>query len=344
MKLRDIASLVNGEVIGPSEADDIEITGVSGIRSAQEGDITFLSAERYRKYLTGCKASCVLIKEPIEGLQTTQLRVSNPHLAFAKLLGHFYIKPQKPLGISKHAIVSDKATVGKDVSIFPFSYISENVSIGNGTIIYPHVFVGHDTTIGKDCVIYPNVTLRENVKICNRVIVHSGSVIGSDGFGYVFEGGKHHKIPQVGGVIIEDDVEIGSNVSIDRATTGNTIIGAGTKIDNLVQIAHNVTVGKNSIIIAQVGIGGSTEIGDFVTLAGQVGVADHVTIESGTIIGAQSGIMGHVAKGIYTGSPVMPHREWLKTQAIIAKLPDLYKKIRELQEKIKNLERRDEPA
>jgi UDP-3-O-[3-hydroxymyristoyl] glucosamine N-acyltransferase len=344
VKLRDIASFVKGEVIGPPKADDIEITGVSGIRSAQKGDITFLSAERYKKYLAGCKASCILIKEPIEGLQTTQLRVSNPHLAFAKLLGHFYIKPQTPLGISENAIVSDKASIGKDVSIFPFSYISDHVSIGNGTIIYPHVFAGHDTTIGEDCIIYPNVTLRENVRIGNRVIVHSGSVIGSDGFGYVFEEGKHHKIPQVGGVIIEDDVEIGSNVSVDRATTGNTIISAGTKIDNLVQIAHNVSIGRNSLIISQVGIAGSTEIGDYVTLAGQVGIADHVTIESGTMIGAQSGVMGNVAKGIYTGTPVMPHREWLKTQAIIAKLPELYKKIRELEEKIKKLERRDESA
>ena len=188
------------------------------------------------------------------------------------------------------------------------------------------------------------MTLRENVRIGNRVIIHAGSVIGSDGFGYVFDEGRHHKIPQVGGVIIEDDVEIGSNVSIDRATTGNTIIGAGTKIDNLVQIAHNVTIGKNSLIIAQVGVAGSTEIGDYVTLAGQVGIVDHVTIESGTIIGAQSGVLGNIAKGIYSGSPVMPHRDWLKTQAIIAKLPELYKKIRELEGKIKELERRNQPA
>jgi UDP-3-O-[3-hydroxymyristoyl] glucosamine N-acyltransferase len=341
VKLRDIASLLNGEVIGTPDADDVEITGVSGIRSAQEGDITFLSAERYRQYLPECKASCVLVKELVKGLNIAQLRVSNPHLAFAQLLGHFYIRPQKPLGISENATVSDTATIGKDVSIFPFSYISDNVSIGNGTIICPYVFIGHNTTIGEGCVIYPNVVLRENVKIGNRVIVHSGSVIGSDGFGYVFEGGKHHKIPQVGGVIIEDDVEIGSNVSIDRATTENTIIGAGTKIDNLVQIGHNVIVGKNSIIVSQVGIGGSTEIGDYVTLAGQVGISDHVTIESGTMIGAQSGVMGHVAKGIYSGSPIMPHREWLKTQAIIAKLPELYKKIKELEGKIKELEGRD---
>lgn len=344
MKLRDIASLLNGEVIGTPDADDVEISGVSGIRSAREGDITFISAERYRRHLPECKASCVLVKEPIKGLNIAQLRVSNPHLAFARLLGHFYVKPQKLLGISDNAIVSDKANIGKDVSIFPFSYISDNVSIGNGTIIYPYVFIGHNTAIGEDCVIYPNVVLRENVKIGNRVIVHSGSVIGSDGFGYVFEGGKHHKIPQVGGVIIEDDVEIGSNVSIDRATTENTIIGAGTKIDNLVQIGHNVMVGKNSIIVSQVGIGGSTEIGDYVTLAGQVGISDHVTIESGTLIGAQSGVMGHIAKGVYSGSPIMPHREWLKTQVILAKLPELYKRIKELEGKIKELEGRDEPA
>jgi UDP-3-O-[3-hydroxymyristoyl] glucosamine N-acyltransferase len=341
VKLRDIALLVNGEVIGPPEADDLEIIGVSGISSAREGDITFLSADRYRKYLQECRASCILVREPMEGLKMTQLRVSNPHLAFAKLLGHFYIEPRKPLGISEHAILSDKAIIGKDVSIFPFSYISDNVSVGNGTIIYPHVFIGHDTAIGEDCIIYSNVTLREKVKIGSRVIVHSGSVIGSDGFGYVFEEGKHHKIPQVGGVIIEDDVEIGSNVSIDRATTGNTIIGAGTKIDNLVQVAHNVTIGRNSLIIAQVGIAGSTEIGDYVTLAGQVGVADHTTIESGTMIGAQSGVTGNLIKGIYSGSPVMPHRDWLKAQAVFAKLPELHKKIRELEEKIRELERRD---
>ncbi len=340
MKLREIASFLNGEVIGDP---DIEIAGVSGIDSAREGDITFFSADRYRKQLPGCRASCVMVKEVINGLNMTQLKVSNPHLAFAKLLEHFYINPQEPIGISADAIVSDKATIGNDVSIFPFTYISDGVSIDDRTIIYPYVFVGHNTMIGKDCAIYPNVVLRENVKIGNRVIIHSSSVIGSDGFGYVFEEGRHYKIPQVGGVIIEDDVEIGSNVSVDRATTGNTVIGEGTKIDNLVQIAHNVTIGKNSIIIAQVGIGGSTEIGDFVTLAGQVGITDHIKIESGTMIGAQSGVLGNVSKGVYSGSPVMPHRDWLKAQVILAKLPELYKKIQELEEKLKELERRDHP-
>ncbi|MEW6214056.1 MAG: UDP-3-O-(3-hydroxymyristoyl)glucosamine N-acyltransferase [Nitrospirota bacterium] len=341
MKLKEIASLFNGEIIGPPEADDIEITGVSGIKEAKEGDITFVSAERYIKDLSGCRASCVIVKEPIADVGIAQLKVSNPYLAFAKLLEHFYIKPQEPTGISKDAIVSDKAKIGDDVSIFPFSYISDGVSIGDRTVIYPYVFVGENTTIGEQCIIYPNVTLRENVKIGNRVIIHSGSVIGSDGFGYVFGEGRHYKIPQVGGVIIEDDVEIGSNVSVDRATTGNTIIGRGTKIDNLVQIAHNVKIGENSIIIAQVGIGGSTEIGDFVTLAGQVGITDHAKIESETMVGAQSGIMGHVKKGAYSGTPAISHRDWLKAQAIFAKLPELYKKIKELEERIKELERRN---
>lgn len=340
MKLGEIARLLNGEIIGPPHADDIEINGVSGIREALEGDITFLSTERYIRYLPECKASCIIVKELIDGLGIIQLRVQNPQFAFARLLEYFYIKPKSPFGISKDSFVSESAIIGKDVSISPFSYISERVLIDDRVIIYPFVYVGNDSSIGKDSIIYPNVVIRENVKIGNRVIIHSGSVIGSDGFGYVYEDGRHHKIPQIGGVIIEDDVEIGSNVSVDRATTGATIIGKGTKIDNLVQIAHNVKIGKNSIIIAQVGIAGSTEIGDFVTLAGQVGVVDHVKIESGTTIGAQSGVTKDLPKGVYSGSPTIPHREWLKAQTLFSRLPELYKRIKELEEKIKELERR----
>ncbi len=341
MKLKKLASLIKGEIIGLPQADNIEITGVSGIKEAREGDITFISAQRYVKDISGCRASCVIVKEPITGINITQLKVSNPYFAFAKLLEHFYIKPQKHIGINKKAIVSDKAKIADDVSIFPFSYISDEVSIGTGTFIYPYVFIGENTTIGEKCIIYPHVTIREGVKVGNGVIIHSGSVVGSDGFGYVFEEGRHYKIPQVGGVIIEDNVEIGSNVSIDRATTGNTIIGKGTKIDNLVQIAHNVKIGNNSIIVAQVGIGGSTEIGSYVTLAGQVGVSDHTKIESETMIGAQSGVMGHVTKGVYLGTFAIPHRNWLKSHAIFTRLPELNKKIKELEEKIKELERRN---
>ena len=338
MKLKEIASLLNGEILGDP---DTEITGVSGISEAKGGDITFVSGKRHLKEISRCKASCVLVKEPLSDTAIAQLKVSNPHLAFAKLLEYFYIKPVKPIGISTHAIVSDKAAVGKGVSIFPFAYISDETSIGDGTAIHPYVFIGEKTDIGENCIIYPHVTVRGNVRIGKRVIIHSGTVIGSDGFGYVFEEGRYYKIPQVGGVIIEDDVEIGSNVSIDRATTGNTIVGRGTKIDNLVQVGHNVKIGSNSILVAQVGVAGSSEIGDYVTLAGQVGIVDHAKIESGTMIGAQSGIMGNLAKGAYSGSPAMPHKEWLKAQAVFQRLPELYRKMRELEEKIIELERRN---
>jgi UDP-3-O-[3-hydroxymyristoyl] glucosamine N-acyltransferase len=336
MKLKEIAEILDGEIIGDN---DIDITGVSGITDAEKGDITFLSSKKHLKDLSQCKASCLIIKGPLPEINITQLKVPNPYLAFAKLLGIFYVKPRELIGISKDAIVSDKARLSKNISVLPFSYISDNVSIGKGTIIHPYVYIGEKTSIGENCIIYPNVTLREGIKIGDRVIIHSGSVIGSDGFGYVFDGGIYHKIPQVGGVIIEDDVEIGSNVSIDRATTGDTVIGKGSKIDNLSQIAHNVKIGKNSVIIAQAGIAGSSEIGDYVTLAGQVGVADHTKIDSETMIGAQSGVMGHITKGMYSGSPALPHREWLKAQAVFARLPEMQKKIRELEEKIRELER-----
>jgi UDP-3-O-[3-hydroxymyristoyl] glucosamine N-acyltransferase len=341
VKLKELASLLDGEVIGSPQTAELEITGASGVEEAGEGDITFISSKKYLRSLATCRASCVIVKDPISNLGTAQLRVSNPHLAFARVLEYFYSKPVKPIGISKGAIVSAGAKAGRNVSVFPFSYISDGVSIGDNTIIYPHVFIGENAVLGEGCVIYPHVTLREDVKLGDRVIVHSGSVIGSDGFGYIPDKGRHHKIPQVGGVIIEDDVEIGSNVSIDRATTGNTIIGKGTKIDNLCQIAHNVKIGCNSIIVSQVGIAGSTEIGDSVTLAGQVGIVDHVKIESGTIVGAQSGVITSLTKGAYAGSPALPHKDWLKAQAVFAKLPELHKKMKAIEEKIKELERRN---
>ena len=342
MKLKDIAPLVKGEIIGPPEAVDIEITGVSGIRDAREGDISFIAAQKYVKELPSCKASCVIVKETLPDITVTQLKVANPYLAFAQLLGHFYVKPKKFSGIRDESFISENSNIANDAAIFPFSYVSDGVTIGSNTIIYPHVFIGENTVIGQQCVIHPHVTLSDSVKIGDNVIIHAGSVIGSDGFGYVFDDGRYHKIPQVGGVIIEDDVEIGSNVSIDRATLGNTVIGKGTKIDNLVQIAHNVIIGNHAILVSQVGIAGSSEIGDYVTLAGQVGISDHAKIDSETIIGPQSGIRrGHVTKGTYIGSPALPQRDWLKAQAIVAKLPALNKKIRELEEKIRELERRN---
>lgn len=324
-----------------TDAPDTEIKGAAGISDAKDGDITFLASTKLVKECIESRASAVVVKEAIPEINKPQLRVSNPQYAFAKLLEHFYVKPLAPAGISNKAFVSDKAKIGKEVSVYPMAFISDGAAIGNKTLVLPGVFVGENSSIGDECLIYPNVTIRENVKIGNGVIIHSGTVIGSDGFGYVMEKGMHYKIPQVGGVIIGDYVEIGANVAIDRATTGNTIIGKGTKIDNLVQVAHNVKVGENSVIAAQVGIAGSTEIGNYVVFGGQVGVADHAKIDDGVMVGAQSGLMGHVAKGIYSGSPVIPHRDWLRSIAIFAKLPELNKRIKELEDKIEKIERRE---
>lgn len=319
---------------------ETEIRGAAGIHEVKGGEATFLADIKLLKECAGSKASCVIVRDFIPDMGKPQIIAKNPLHAFARLLEHFYIAPYKPTGISSVAFVSPKARIGNNVSILAFVSISDNAAVGDDTVLYPGVFVGEDTVIGEQCILYPNVTIREKVRIGNRVIIHPGSVIGSDGFGYVMEGGRHHKIPQVGGVIIGDDVEIGANVSIDRATTGNTFIGKGTKIDNLVQIAHNVRIGENSIIVSQVGIAGSTEIGSYVVLGGQVGVADHAKIDDGVMVGAQSGVFGHLEKGIHSGSPTIPHRDWLKSVSLFAKLPELHKRIKELEEKIKVLERR----
>lgn len=336
MKLKDFAEIIKGVIHGNPE---IEITGVSGIADAHEGDITFVSSAKYLRQACESKASCIIVKELIPDIKASQLIISNPYFAFAKAIECFYPSPTFQAGISEKAVISGRVRFGKDVSVYPCAYLSDDISIGDGTIILPGVFIGEKTTIGKNCIIHPNVVIREGVTIGDRVIIHSGTVIGSDGYGYTFEKGEHYKIPQVGGVIIEDDVEIGSNVSIDRATLGNTVIGRGTKIDNLVQIAHNVKIGERSLIIAQVAIGGSSELGSYVSIGGQAALADHTVIESGTMIAGQSGLFGHVPKGIYSGTPAMPHKNWLKSQALFAKLPEMYKRIRELENKIKSLEK-----
>jgi len=336
MNVKELAELINGEVIGDPQR---KITGVSGVREAGEGDITFIYSPQYIRYLAGTKASCVIVKDPIPDLAVPQIKVQNPQFAFAKVLEHFYPRSVPPPGISNSAAVADSASIGDNTSIYPFAYIAEGVIIGDDTVIMSGAFIGERTKIGKECLIFPNVTIREGISIGDRVIIHAGTVIGSDGFGYVLEKGEHYKIPQVGGVIIEDDVEIGSNVSIDRATIGNTIIRRGTKIDNLTQIAHNVSIGEKSLIISQVGIAGSTEIGDFAVIGGQAGIADHTTIASGTMVAAQSGLKGQIEKGIYAGSPAIPHATWLRAQALFGKLPELNKRIRALEEKITRLEK-----
>ena len=339
MKLREVASVIDGEITGDP---DIEILGVAGVHDVREGEITFLADRRLVKECARSKAACVVVKNVIPEIDKPQVVVGNPHYAFAQLLGLFSAKPERPSGVSDSARVSPHAVIGRDVTIYPFSYISDGAAIGDETVIYPGVFVGNEAVLGAGCIIYPNVTIRERVTIGRRVIIHPGAVIGSDGFGYVTEGGRHHKIPQIGSVTVGDDVEIGANVTIDRATTGSTVIGKGTKIDNLVQIGHNVSIGEHAILAGQAGVGGSTVIGNYVVLGGQVGVADHARIEDGSMLAARSGVFGHLPKGVYSGSPTLPHKEWLKATALFARLPDLQRKVKELEEKLKRLDKEEE--
>ncbi len=329
MKLKDLAGLIGGTVSGNA---DVDITGVSGINEARKGDITYVLNLDTLKDSRGLNASAVILKEEVKGLRASMVIADNPQYAFARALEVFYVKPGIPGGISEKALIGSDVVTGSDITIHPNAYIGKGAQIGSSVTISPGAYIGEGAVIGNGSFIHPRVTIREKVTLGKNVIVHAGTVIGADGFGYVLEQGRHHKIPQVGSVIIEDDVEIGANAVIDRGTVGNTVIGQGTKIDNLVQIAHNVKIGKNCIIIAQAGISGSVEIGDGVVLAGQVGVRDHIKIGNGAMIGAQSGIGSDIPGGqAYSGSPAIPHVSWLRSQSIYAKLPEVIKRLQKLE-------------
>jgi UDP-3-O-[3-hydroxymyristoyl] glucosamine N-acyltransferase len=335
MKLKDIALLLEGEIAGDP---DIEIKGVRGLDEAREDDITFLASKKHMALATRSSASCIMVADFLDGIKTSQLKVKDPQYAFAMLLGRLHKRPGWPRGTDPRAFVADDADVAADASVQAFSYVSSGVTIGKRTVICPGVFLGQGASIGEDCMLYPNVVIMDSVTVGNRVVIHAGSVVGSDGFGYLQREGKNIKVPQMGGVSIHDDVEIGACVTIDRATTGNTVIGSGTKIDNLVQIAHNVKIGENSIVVAQVGIAGSSVVGNNVMIGGQAAVSDHVNIEDGTVIGGRSGVMGSLEKGVYFGTPPIPHRQWLKASALFARLPEIYKKLASLEEKIKDIQ------
>jgi UDP-3-O-[3-hydroxymyristoyl] glucosamine N-acyltransferase len=337
--LGEIARLIGAQVAG--EPDTI-ISGISGIKEANKGDLTFLANPKYSALLNSTKASAVIVSNDITSAPTAILRTDNPSAAFTKVIDLFLkINVKHPAGVHERAVVSSKAVLGKNVAIGANVVIEDGVVVGDNTIIYSNSYVGVDTHIGNDCLIHPNVTLRERIVIGNHVIIHSGTVVGSDGFGYLTVDGKHEKIPQLGTVIIEDDVEIGANVTIDRARFDKTLIGRGTKIDNLVQIAHNVIIGKHCIIVAQVGISGSTVLGDYVTLAGQVGVAGHLTIGEKSVVMAQSGVSKSIPAGsMVFGSPAKPVNEAKKINACTSRLPELYEKVNNIGNKIKNIEGR----
>lgn len=344
--LSELAQLVDGRVIGDA---GVEICGMASIEEAGPGDITFLVHPRFRSYLKSCQASAVIVGEgfPIETPEVSGrgfLQVSHPYIAFAKILNFFKPPKQYDAQISPGATIDLTANLGEGVTVFPHVYVGKRVRVAQRTVLFPGVYLGDEVEVGEDCVLHPNATVQDGCRLGNRVVLHAGVVIGADGFGYAGEGKERVKIPQVGIVEIQDDVEIGANTTVDRATLGRTLIGRGTKIDNLVQIAHNVVVGEDSVIAAQVGIAGSTRIGNEVILAGQVGVVNHIEIGDKAKIGPQSGIPRSVPPGslLYGGLEAAPHKEWLKVMTALPHLPNLRKAVRHLERRVSQLARRSE--
>jgi UDP-3-O-[3-hydroxymyristoyl] glucosamine N-acyltransferase len=344
--LIELAQHVAGHVIGDGT---VIISKVAPIDEAVRGDITFLSHPRYQRFLPDCRASAVIVGPGVVDASRSVatlnfLEAADPYVAFAKIFSLFFPAPQYSGEVSPGAFVDPTAVVGAAVTIFPNAFVGARARIGNGTVLFPGVFLGEDSQIGTECVLHPNVVVREGCILGDRVILHAGVVIGSDGFGYAGRGAERVKIPQAGVVIIGDEVEIGANTTIDRATLGRTVIARGAKIDNLVQIAHNVVVGEFSVIAAQAGVAGSTRLGRNVTLAGQVGVVNHIEIGDGAIIGPQSGIPQSVAPGavLSGGIAAAPHQEWLKVMTLLPQLPKLWSTVRRLERQCSRLFNRAE--
>jgi len=339
LKLRDIAERLECRLEGDGE---IEIHRVAGIDDAGPGDLTFFTNPKYARALKITRASAVILSEKADPAPCAMLRVSHPYLAFAKAVELFATTSRPPAGIHRFADVAPTALVAPDAVVGPFASVGDGARVGARTLVYPNVTIGAGAQIGDDCMIHSHVSIRERVQIGHRVVVQDGAVIGSDGFGFATRpDGTHHKIPQLGAVVVEDDVEIGANAAIDRPAIGETRIGAGSKIDNLVQVAHGVTIGRNVLLAAQVGVAGSTTIEDAVTLAGQVGVSGHITVGKGTIATAQTGIPNSVEPGSFiSGYPAISNRDWLKSSAVFRKLPELRKAIADLDARLAEVEAR----
>lgn len=335
--LRVIAEHIEGELIGNP---DIIIKGILGFDDAGPDEITFIASPKYIKRIDETKAAAIIVPPQVRDAERALIRVSNPYLAFAKVSTLFHTIPRPAIGISEGAFVGDDFKHGEEISISPGVVIGNGVAVGDRVTLMAGVILGDNVVIGDDALIYPNVTILERCRIGNRVIIHAGSVIGSDGFGFASDGKRYFKIPQVGIVRIDDDVEIGAGNTIDRATFGTTWIKQGVKTDNLVHIAHNVVVGEDTIIVAQAGIAGSVTIGSHVIIAGQTAVTDHITIGDNVTVGPRSGVTKSIPAGeTVSGMPIMPHKAWLKSSIMISKLPEMEKTIRELKKRIVSLEK-----
>jgi len=336
MKLEQVASLVSGNLEGEGS---IEINGVRGVHDAKEGDITFLMQNKYLDVLKKSKASAVFVVKPVE-VSIPQIVVAKPELAFARLVKELHPEPRPQPGVHSSVVIGKKVVLGENVTLSAGVCVGDDVSIGNDVVLYPNVVIGNDCKVDDHCTLHPNVTLYRNTEMGKHVIVHAGTVIGADGFGYTLdEKGCHYKINQFGRVVIEDFVEIGANSCIDRAAMDTTLIKAGTKIDNLVQVAHNCTVGNHSILVAQVGLAGSCKLGHHVVLAGQVGLADHVTLGNQVTVTAKSGTFRDLENNaVVSGWPAVPTGTWKRYVATLPKLPDLARKVKELESRLREIE------
>ena len=335
-----IASVLGGKVEGDNNA---KVHTFAKIEEGIEGAISFLSNPKYTHYIYETKSSIVIINEDLElekEVGTTLIRVKNAYESIAKLLQIYEASKPKKSGVSDKAYISPSAKIGENCYIAPFAYIGENVAIGDNCQIYPNAVVCDGVKTGNNCTLYPNATIYQGCVIGNNVTIHAGSVIGADGFGFAPNADGYDKIPQIGIVTIEDDVEIGANTCIDRSTMGSTIIHKGVKLDNLVQVAHNVEIGENTVMSAQVGIAGSTKVGSWCMFGGQVGLAGHITIGDKTFLGAQSGVPGSLKGGEeLIGTPPMNPRSYFKSQAIFRRLPDMYKELNSLEKEIEQLKK-----
>lgn len=332
-----IAGFLKGEIEGDP---DVRVINVAKIEEGHEGALSFLANPRYEHYIYTTKSSVVLVNKsfrPAGPISATLIRVDNAYEAFALLLNIVVqLRPVKK-GIHPSAVIEPSAVIGSDVYIGPFAYIGEGCYVGDGCSVHPHVFLGDNTRLGRNCTLHPGVSIYHDCQIGENCTIHAGAVIGSDGFGFAPQSDSEFmKIPQLGNVILEDNVEIGANAAIDRATMGSTIIRKGVKLDNLVQIGHNVEVGENTVMAGQSGVAGSTKVGRNCMFAGQVGIAGHLKIADGTKIGAQAGVPGDIRSenSVYLGSPAMDHKQFLRSFVVFKVLPDMKQKIETLEKEI----------
>lgn len=334
--LQQLVDLVQGQLQGDP---DVEIFRVVPIDQAQAGDITFVSNPKYLQYLKNCMASAVIVAPGVEAPGVNLIFSQNPYLAFAKILTFLLPRDQVGKGIMPGAYVAGSAIIDAAATIFPGSVVGERVRIGAGTVVHPGVVIYADVTIGRDCILHAQSIVREGCRLADRVILQPSAVIGSDGFGFAPDGTRYYKIPQVGIVVLEDDVEIGACSCIDRAALGETRIRRGTKLDNLVQIGHNVEVGEDCIIVSQGGIAGSTKVGNHCTFGGQAAIAGHLKVGDNVMIGGRGGATGNVESNqILSGLPLMPHKQWLRATMTLPKLPEMRKDIQQLKKRLEELE------